>query len=327
MIARPPAGRAADRRPGFGVRLERRLKALRDGQAEFAQAVDELDRAAARAEAGLPNCARPATRPRDGLHGRIEKAREAKSELERLTTAPSGVRAPAAAPRPSRRRRRFGSSRPRRSPAPARRRPSASPRRSSACGERPSASPEIRAGEPGAAAPPDAQAPSRRAARRGRRRPVRGAAPGPPRPEGFAVSRMPRLLPLVAVAIGGVLAIKAVGASGARHFLRRPRPAPSRSPATSGSRPRQAGPGAAQARSRAPPPTASRHRRRPAAAGRAAPPELVKASRRRSARPPPPSWPRRPACRRPNCRCCRACSARRGQLDQREQAISTPSSR
>ena len=38
---------------GFGIRLNGRLKALRDGQLDFAGAVADLDRAAQRAEKGL----------------------------------------------------------------------------------------------------------------------------------------------------------------------------------------------------------------------------------------------------------------------------------
>jgi hypothetical protein len=37
----------------YGVRLERKLRELRESQAGFAKAVQELDQAAARAEAGL----------------------------------------------------------------------------------------------------------------------------------------------------------------------------------------------------------------------------------------------------------------------------------
>ena len=38
---------------GYGVKLERKLKALREGQVAFAQAVGELNAAAGRAESAL----------------------------------------------------------------------------------------------------------------------------------------------------------------------------------------------------------------------------------------------------------------------------------
>jgi hypothetical protein len=81
----------------YGVRLERRLKALRDSQAGFAEAVRALDTAAARAEAGLDSLRRAADEAHDGLHDRILKARELKAELERLIAR--AERAGEAAPR------------------------------------------------------------------------------------------------------------------------------------------------------------------------------------------------------------------------------------
>jgi hypothetical protein len=68
----------------YGVRLERRLKALRDSQAGFVEAVRALDAAAGRAEAGLDALRRATDEAQDGLHDRILKAREVKAELERL---------------------------------------------------------------------------------------------------------------------------------------------------------------------------------------------------------------------------------------------------
>jgi hypothetical protein len=70
---------------GFGVRLERRLKALRDGQAVFAGAVADLDRAAQRAERGLAELRAATDEAIDLLAGRIEKARELAGRLETLT--------------------------------------------------------------------------------------------------------------------------------------------------------------------------------------------------------------------------------------------------
>jgi hypothetical protein len=92
---------------GYGVRLERRLKALRDGHAVFAQAVRELDQSVLRAEAGLDQLRKAGEEARDGLHDRILKAREAKTDLERLLaraerlrTAPLPVPVPEPAPAP-----------------------------------------------------------------------------------------------------------------------------------------------------------------------------------------------------------------------------------
>ncbi|HWE44961.1 MAG TPA: DUF6468 domain-containing protein [Caulobacteraceae bacterium] len=68
----------------YGMRLEKKLKALRDTQAGFAEAVRMLDQAAARAETGLDTLRRTAEDAHDGLHGRIQKARELKAELEGL---------------------------------------------------------------------------------------------------------------------------------------------------------------------------------------------------------------------------------------------------
>jgi len=87
----------------YGVRLERRLKALREGHAVFAQAVRELDQSVLRAEAGLDQLRRAGEEARDGLHDRILKAREIKAELERLINRAERVRLPqpAAAPEPA----------------------------------------------------------------------------------------------------------------------------------------------------------------------------------------------------------------------------------
>lgn len=77
---------------GYGVRLERRLKALRDGQSQFAQAVQVLDAAALRAEAGLETLRRTTEEAHDDLHDRILKARELRAELERLIGRAERVR-------------------------------------------------------------------------------------------------------------------------------------------------------------------------------------------------------------------------------------------
>lgn len=81
---------------GYGVRLEKKLSALRAGQLAFAGAVTELNQAAGRAEAALASL-RDASQETDMLHDRIVKAREVKQQLEVLM-----VRAPVreAAPAP-----------------------------------------------------------------------------------------------------------------------------------------------------------------------------------------------------------------------------------
>lgn len=86
---------------GFGVRLERRLKVLRDGQLAFAGAVSELNEAAGRAEAALASL-RAAGQETDLLHDRIVRARELKGELDKLIARGGGIetRAPAPAPTP-----------------------------------------------------------------------------------------------------------------------------------------------------------------------------------------------------------------------------------
>ena len=87
---------------GYGVRLERKLTALRAGQLAFAGAVTELNQAAGRAEAALASL-REAGQETDMLHDRIVKAREVRQQLEGLMArapvreaAPAPVSAPVA---------------------------------------------------------------------------------------------------------------------------------------------------------------------------------------------------------------------------------------
>lgn len=80
---------------GYGVRLERKLTALRAGQQAFASAVTELNTAAGRAEAALANL-RASGQETDLLHDRIIKAREVKAQLEALI-----ARGPAASAEPA----------------------------------------------------------------------------------------------------------------------------------------------------------------------------------------------------------------------------------
>lgn len=80
---------------GYGVRLEKKLTALRAGQQAFATAVAELNSAAGRAEAALANL-RASGQETDLLHDRIIKAREVKAQLEALI-----ARGPAAPAEPA----------------------------------------------------------------------------------------------------------------------------------------------------------------------------------------------------------------------------------
>lgn len=80
---------------GYGVRLERKLSALRAGQLAFASAVTDLNAAAGRAEAALASL-RASGQETDLLHDRIIKAREVKAQLEALIVR-GGEYAPARA--------------------------------------------------------------------------------------------------------------------------------------------------------------------------------------------------------------------------------------
>ena len=76
---------------GYGIKLEKKLKALREGQLAFAGAVTELNSAAGRAEQALATL-RASGQETDLLHDRIIKARAVKQELEVLIArAPAGV--------------------------------------------------------------------------------------------------------------------------------------------------------------------------------------------------------------------------------------------
>lgn len=75
----------------YGIKLEKKLKALRDGQLAFAGAVTELNAAAGRAEQALATL-RASGHETDLLHDRIIKARAVKQELEVLIArAPAGL--------------------------------------------------------------------------------------------------------------------------------------------------------------------------------------------------------------------------------------------
>jgi len=72
----------------LGIRLDRRLKALRDSQAGFIKAVAELDQAAARTQSGLQQWRDATDEARELLHDRIEKAKVQAAKLEKLLAQP-----------------------------------------------------------------------------------------------------------------------------------------------------------------------------------------------------------------------------------------------
>jgi hypothetical protein len=77
----------------LGLRLNRRLKALRESQEGFAVAVAELNAAAQRAEQGLADLRAATDEATDALSDRIEKGRALAARLERLIgQAPDHVR-------------------------------------------------------------------------------------------------------------------------------------------------------------------------------------------------------------------------------------------
>lgn len=82
---------------GYGVRLEKKLAALRAGQQAFASAVTDLNAAAGRAEAALASL-RASGQETDLLHDRIIKAREVKAQLEALIARAPAPAATQAAP-------------------------------------------------------------------------------------------------------------------------------------------------------------------------------------------------------------------------------------
>ncbi len=80
-----------------GWKLNRKLKGLRDGQASFVKAVQELDVAAARAEAGLKALRAAQEDTHDSLLTRIETARGLINRLEAATERAAVVAPPALA--------------------------------------------------------------------------------------------------------------------------------------------------------------------------------------------------------------------------------------
>ena len=83
---------------GFGVRLDRKLKGVRDGQLAFTRAVADLNEATSRAQAGLADLRAATDEATDNLGGRIARAREAAERLEKLLARAETMPAQAAAP-------------------------------------------------------------------------------------------------------------------------------------------------------------------------------------------------------------------------------------
>jgi hypothetical protein len=85
---------------GFGWRLERRLKALRDSHAGFAKAVADLDQAAARAEQGLADLRAATDEASESLADRIERATALAAKLDERLNRPMVTPPPAASSAP-----------------------------------------------------------------------------------------------------------------------------------------------------------------------------------------------------------------------------------
>jgi hypothetical protein len=86
----------------LGWRLEGRLKALRASHQSFASAVEDLDRAAARAEQGLADLRAATDDASETLAARIDRAGHLAVRLEKLTADAEGVHTRlVAAPRPA----------------------------------------------------------------------------------------------------------------------------------------------------------------------------------------------------------------------------------
>ncbi len=121
---------------GFGWRLERRLKALKAGHADFTKAVADLDRAALHAAKSLADLRATTDESIDLLSSRIERARELTGKLEKLNDEAAGTAERLAAPRRE---------------APAREPLERSPSRAIPPAQPRSRAPESRLADPGAA--------------------------------------------------------------------------------------------------------------------------------------------------------------------------------
>ena len=79
----------------LGMRLDKRLKGLRESHAGFAAAVGDLDRAAARAEQGLADLRAATDEAADVLAARIEKAQILSMKLENIVDRAANAPPPA----------------------------------------------------------------------------------------------------------------------------------------------------------------------------------------------------------------------------------------
>lgn len=77
----------------MGVRLERRLKGVRDGQVAFTKAVADLDQSAVKARQGLADLRAATDEATDTLGGRIVRARDAADRLDALVKRAESVTA------------------------------------------------------------------------------------------------------------------------------------------------------------------------------------------------------------------------------------------
>jgi hypothetical protein len=102
----------------FGVRLERRLKALRDSHEGFAKAVADLDRAAMRAEQGLADLRAATDEAADTLSDRIAKAQALAVQLDERLNRPMVTPPPTSTGRAAVEQRLAAEPRPMRAPEP-----------------------------------------------------------------------------------------------------------------------------------------------------------------------------------------------------------------
>jgi hypothetical protein len=79
----------------MGVRLNRKLQAVKDGQTAFVLAVSELNAAAGKAQSALSDLRAATDEATDVLGGRIARAREAADRLDKLTSRAEAVPKPA----------------------------------------------------------------------------------------------------------------------------------------------------------------------------------------------------------------------------------------
>ena len=82
----------------LGLRLDKKLKGVRDGQNAFVLAVSELNAAASKAQAALADLRAATDESTDTLGGRIARGREIADRLEKLVNRAEGLASRPAAP-------------------------------------------------------------------------------------------------------------------------------------------------------------------------------------------------------------------------------------